>query len=60
VEVEQAGRSAKGQLKHAARLGARLVVKLSGDGISVRDMRSGEEKQVAGEEEAVAVVNDWL
>lgn len=44
TELEQAGRSMKGQLKHADRLGARAVV-IVGDGeLEVKDMRSGEQR----------------
>ena len=40
VELEQAGRSLKGQLKQADRIGARTTVIL-GDTIDVKDMDSG-------------------
>jgi histidyl-tRNA synthetase len=50
VEIEQAGRSVKGQDKHAIRLGARSVV-IVGDGIEVKDMQSGERRAVAGADE---------
>jgi histidyl-tRNA synthetase len=55
AELEQAGRSVKGQFKHADRLGARRVV-IVGDGIEVKDMASGEQREVAGVDEAVAAV----
>ncbi len=44
AEVEQTGRSLKGQLKHASRVGARAVVIASGEGLRVRDMRTREEQ----------------
>jgi histidyl-tRNA synthetase len=47
VQLEQAGRSVKGQFKHADRLGARSVV-IVGDGIEIKDMQSGEQRAVAG------------
>jgi histidyl-tRNA synthetase len=50
VQLEQAGRSVKGQFKHADRLGARAVV-IVGDGIEVKDMKSGEQRRVAGADE---------
>jgi histidyl-tRNA synthetase len=50
VQLEQAGRSVKGQFKHADRLGARSVV-IVGDGIEVKDMQSGEQRAVAGADE---------
>lgn len=49
-EVDYAGRSLKGQLTHAGRLGARAVVIVRGDGLTVR--RQGEEDvDVADSEE---------
>ncbi|HEX8068181.1 MAG TPA: histidine--tRNA ligase [Thermoleophilaceae bacterium] len=46
AELEQAGRSLKGQLKHADRLGARWVV-IVGDGdLQLKDMESGEQRAV--------------
>ncbi|MEA2405393.1 MAG: histidyl-tRNA synthetase, partial [Thermoleophilaceae bacterium] len=47
AEMEQAGRSDKGQLKHAGRTGARVLVKVTAGGISVRDTRTGEERSAA-------------
>jgi len=55
AEMEQAGRSLKGQLKHADRIGAAYVV-LVGDGLEVRDMATGEQRGVAGMDEAVEAV----
>lgn len=44
AELDLARRSSKGQLKHANRIGARLVIFLQGDGPArVRDMDSGDE-----------------
>ena len=54
------GRSAKGQLKHADRLGARLVVKLTTSGVRCATCRAARSAWSAGQEEAVRVVNDWL
>ncbi len=46
AELDLARRSAKSQLKHANRIGARLVVFLHGDGpAQVRDMDSGEQRE---------------
>ncbi len=42
VDLEQAGRSLKGQMKQADRLNARGTI-IFGDGIEVRDMDSGEQ-----------------
>jgi histidyl-tRNA synthetase len=55
VEIEQAGRSLKGQLKQADRIDARLTVIL-GDSVEVKDMRSGEQREAAGLEEAADMV----
>jgi histidyl-tRNA synthetase len=47
AEFDLAGRGAKGQLKHANRIGADFVVFLSGEGgPELRDMRSGEQRPV--------------
>jgi histidyl-tRNA synthetase len=47
VEVDLAGRSLKGQLKHADRVGARHAAILEADGsIQLRDMSSGEQRPV--------------
>jgi histidyl-tRNA synthetase len=55
VEVEQAGRSLRGQLRQADRIGARSTV-IVGDGIDVKDMRSGEQRRAADADEALALV----
>ena len=55
AEVEQAGRSIKGQMKHAGRLEASAVV-IVADRIQVKDMGSGKQVSVADAREAIAVV----
>jgi histidyl-tRNA synthetase len=55
AEMEQAGRSLKGQLKHANRIGARATL-IVGDGIEVKDMDSGEQRPAGSPEEAVELV----
>ena len=55
-QVEQAGRSLKGQLKQADRLGARAVV-IVGDTIEVKDMESGEQREVSGADEVLALLS---
>jgi histidyl-tRNA synthetase len=57
VEIEQAGRSLRGQLRQADRIGARSTV-IVGDGIDVKDMRSGEQRRAADTEEALALVRE--
>lgn len=57
AEMEQAGRSFKGQMRHAARISAPWVVIVSGDGsLRVRDMASHEERPAGDDLEAVAIV----
>ena len=46
ARLELAGRSLKGQLKHADRVGARYVAILGDEGTSLKDMESGEQKTV--------------
>ena len=53
ADHEQAGRSLKGQLKHADRLGAARVVIL-GEGIEIKDMGTGEQHAVATLADALA------
>jgi histidyl-tRNA synthetase len=59
VEIEQAGRSLKGQLKQADRIGARTTVIL-GDSMDVKDMDSGEQREASGPDEVVRLVRDAL
>jgi histidyl-tRNA synthetase len=59
AEMEQAGRSLKGQLKHADRLGA-LAVVIVGDGMEVKDMRSGEQQAVDGVAGAIRRVEELV
>jgi histidyl-tRNA synthetase len=46
AQMELAGRSLKGQLKQADRVGARFVAILSEDGAALKDMESGEQRDV--------------
>ena len=46
AQLELAGRSLKGQLKQADRLGARFVAILDGDGAQLKDMESGDQRTV--------------
>jgi histidyl-tRNA synthetase len=54
VQQELAGRSLKGQLKQADRIGARYVAILGDEGISLKDMESGEQETVESAAAAVA------
>jgi histidyl-tRNA synthetase len=49
ADLDLASRSMKGQMRQADRLGAAHVVILEGDGVQIRDMRSGEQRQVDAE-----------
>jgi histidyl-tRNA synthetase len=56
AEMDQAGRSIKGQLKQANRLGAAKVIIVTPDEFRVRDMESGDQQAVATAEEAKALL----
>jgi histidyl-tRNA synthetase len=49
ARVELGGRSLKGQLKQADRAGARYVAILGDEGVSLKDMESGDQKTVEAE-----------
>jgi histidyl-tRNA synthetase len=57
VEMEQAGRSLRGQLRQADRMGARTTV-IVGDGIDVKDMDSGAQRHATDAEEVLALVRE--
>jgi len=57
VSLEQAGRSLKGQLKHADRLGARWVV-IAGDDLELKDMRGGDQQSVGDSEELLRKLDE--
>ena len=59
TQMEQAGRSMKGQLKQANRVGARVVV-IMGEQIEVKDMDSGEQRPADSAERAVEMVEELL
>jgi len=59
VELEQAGRSLKGQLKHADRLGAGMTV-IVGDDIDVKDMGTGAQTRVRHLYDALVAVTIGL
>ena len=46
AHLELAGRSLKGQLKQADRAGARYVAILGDEGTSLKDMETGEQREV--------------
>ena len=55
VQIEQAGRSMKGQFKHAGRIGARWTV-IVGEAIEAKDMQTGEQTEVSGAREAIELI----
>jgi histidyl-tRNA synthetase len=57
VEMEQAGRSMKGQMKQADRIGAAVTVIL-GDGIEVKDMSTGEQRAAETFDDVVEMVRE--
>jgi histidyl-tRNA synthetase len=57
AQMEQAGRSIKGQLKQANRLGAAKVIIVTPDELRVRDMESGDMQAVGSADEARALVS---
>ena len=59
AQMELAGRSRKGQLKQADRLGARYVAIVDGDGRAVlRDMHGGEQQEVAAAEVVARILRE--
>ncbi len=56
AEMEQAGRSLKGQLKHANRVEAAAVVVVGAEELRVRDVRAGDERAVADVREAIGLL----
>jgi histidyl-tRNA synthetase len=57
VEMEQAGRSMKGQMKQADRVGASATVIL-GDSIEVKDMDSGDQREAGSIDEVLELVQE--
>ena len=57
VELEQAGRSMKGQMKQADRIGASATVIL-GDTIEVKDMESGEQREATDADQVLELIRE--
>jgi histidyl-tRNA synthetase len=53
AQMEQSGRSLKGQMRHADRLGVEAVVTVGLGGLRVRDMTTGEETEFRSAHEAL-------
>ena len=58
AQIELAGRSRKGQLKHADRIGARYVAIVGDDTTVLKDMQAGEQRDVAAGEVVARVLRD--
>jgi len=58
AQLELAGRSRKGQLKQADRLGARYVAIVNEMGTVLKDMQSGEQKDVAAGEVVTRILRE--
>jgi histidyl-tRNA synthetase len=56
AHMEQAGRSLKGQLKQADRLGASWVLIVAGDGLRVRNMQTGDQVEGVSADEALRMI----
>ncbi len=56
TQIELAGRSIKGQYKHADRLGARFVATVSGAGVELKDFESGDSTAFDDRDAALAAV----
>jgi histidyl-tRNA synthetase len=50
AQVESAGRSLKGQLKHADRIGARYVAIVGDEGVSLKEMDTGDQRVMHADE----------
>jgi histidyl-tRNA synthetase len=55
AQLEQVGRSMKGQMKQADRLGAEVVVIVDDGKFEVRDMRTGDQQPARDRDDAVAI-----
>jgi histidyl-tRNA synthetase len=58
AQLELAGRSRKGQLKQADRLGARYVAILNATGTVLKDMQTGEQKDVRSDEVVTRILRE--
>ncbi len=58
AQVELAGRSRKGQLKHADRLGARYVALVGDETTALKDMLAGEQHDVAAGEVVARILRE--
>ena len=60
AQMEQAGRSLKGQLKQADRVGARATLILGGEGVAVKEMSSGNQRDTPDVKTALEALKELL
>jgi histidyl-tRNA synthetase len=60
AQMEQAGRSLKGQLKQADRVGARAVLIVGAEGLPLKDLRSGHQREAGSTEQAIELLKEML
>jgi histidyl-tRNA synthetase len=60
AQMEQAGRSLKGQLKQADRIGARATVIVGVEGVAVKEMSSGEQRDAPDVAAALDALQEML
>ena len=58
AQVELAGRSRKGQLKHADRIGARYVAIVGDDTTVLKDMHAGEQRELAADDVVTRILRE--
>jgi histidyl-tRNA synthetase len=56
AQLELAGRSLKGQLKHAGRIGARFVAIVEDGHVALKDMQSGEQRELTAPDVIPAIL----
>jgi histidyl-tRNA synthetase len=60
AQMEQAGRSLKGQLKQADRVGARATLIVGAGGVAVKDMGSGDQRDTPNVDSALSALKEVL
>jgi histidyl-tRNA synthetase len=60
AQLETAGRSVKGQLKHADRIGARYVALVGEEGVTLKNMESGDQRDMPADHVVTEVLKDRL
>jgi histidyl-tRNA synthetase len=60
AQLETAGRSVKGQLKHADRIGARYVAIVGEDGVTLKNMETGDQRDMPADHVVTEVLKDRL